>query len=94
MDLFKLVGFFVCFCFFRYIYPGAEILDHMVDLFLLFLCVCVSFVLFRAAPAAYVGSQAGDLIGATAAGLHHSHGNAEPEPCLQPTPQLTATPDL
>ena len=31
------------------------------------------FLLFRAAPEAYGGSQARGLIGATAAGLHHSH---------------------
>ena len=32
-------------------------------------------------------------IGATAAGLYHSHSNAGSEPCLGPTPQLTAMPD-
>ena len=54
----------------------------------------LSFLLFRAAPAAYGGYQARGRIGATAAGRHHSHSNAESEPlCLQPTPQLTATPD-
>ena len=51
------------------------------------------FVFFRAAPAAYGSSQARGWIEATAAGLHHSHSNAEPKLCLQPTPQLT-TPDL
>jgi len=30
---------------------------------------------------------------AAAAGLHHSHSNAGSELHLQPTPQLTATPD-
>ena len=54
--------------------------------------VCL-FLLFRAAPAAYGGSQAKGRIGAAAAGLRHSHSNARSEPCLQPTPQLTATPD-
>ena len=34
------------------------------------------FLLFRAAPAAYGGSQARNRIGATAAGLRHSHSNA------------------
>jgi len=36
-------------------------------------------------------SQARGLIGAVAAGLHHSHShsNVGSEPCLQPTPQLT-----
>ena len=47
-----------------------------------------------AAPAAYGGSQARGLIGATtAASLCQSHSNAGSELCLQPTPQLTATPD-
>ena len=50
------------------------------------------FLFFRAIPAAR-GSQARDRIGATAAGLHHSQGNVGSEPCLQPTPQLTTTPD-
>ena len=35
-----------------------------------------AFCLFRAAPAAYGGSQARGLVGAVAAGLHHSHSNA------------------
>ena len=34
------------------------------------------FCLFRAAPAAYGGSQARGSVGATAAGLHPSHSNA------------------
>ena len=45
---------------------------------------------------AYGGSQARGPIGAVATSLHQSHSNAgsEPsEPRLQPTPQLTATPD-
>ena len=37
------------------------------------------FCLFRAAPAAYAGSQARGPIGAVAAGLLHSHSNAESE---------------
>ena len=51
------------------------------------------FCLFRAAPAAYGGSQAKGPIGAVAAGLHHSHSHIRSEPRLRPTPQLTATPD-
>ena len=51
------------------------------------------FCLFRATSAAYGGSQARGIIGATAAGLHHSHSNARSEPHLQPTPQLMAMPD-
>ena len=57
--------------------------------FLFFLVFCP----FRAAPSAYGGSQARGLIGATAAGLYHSHSNTGSEPCLRPTPQLMATPD-
>ena len=56
-------------------------------------CVCVLFCLFRVAPAAYGGSQAGGSIGAAAVSLHHSHSNAGFKPCLQPTPQLMATLD-
>ena len=48
-------------------------------------------VCFRATPVAYGGSQARGRTGAAATGLHHSQ--AGPEPRLQPTPQLTATPD-
>ena len=51
------------------------------------------FLLFRAAPATYRGSQVRGLIGATAAGLYHSHSNAGSEPHLWSTPQLKATPD-
>ena len=51
------------------------------------------FLLFRATPMACGSSQARGLIGATAASLPHSHSNARSELHLQPTPQLTATPD-
>ena len=44
-------------------------------------------------PVAYGGSQAGSLIGAVATGLRQSHSNVGSEPRLQPTPQLTETPD-
>ena len=50
--------------------------------------------LFGAALTAYGGSRARRLIGATAAGLCHSHSNPRSEPRLRPTPQLTAMPDL
>ena len=53
-----------------------------------------SCCLFRAAPAAYRGSQARGQIGAVGAGLHHSHNDMGSKPCLQPTPQLKATPIL
>ena len=63
--------------------------------FFLFVCFLFCFVfLFRAAPAAYGGSQARGPIGATAAGLRHSHSTSGSEPRLQPTPQLTAMPIL
>ena len=52
------------------------------------------FCLFRATPAVYGGSQARGLIGAVAAGLHHSHSNSGSEPHLKLTPQLEARPDL
>ena len=51
------------------------------------------FAISWAAPAAYGGSQARGRIRAVATGLHQSHSKAGSEPRLQPTPQLTATPD-
>ena len=47
-----------------------------------------------ATSAAHGNSQAKGPIRAAAAGLHHSHSNMGSDLCLQPTPQLTATPDL
>ena len=51
------------------------------------------FAISWAALTAYGVSQARGPIGAAAAGLRQSHSNAGSEPRLQPTPQLTATPD-
>ena len=51
------------------------------------------FLLFGAALAACGGSQARGLIGAIAAGLHHSHSNMGSEPNLRPTLWLKTTPD-
>ena len=51
------------------------------------------FFFFRATPAAHGGSQARGRIRAAAAGLQLRHSNTRFEPCLQPTPELTATPD-
>ena len=51
------------------------------------------FFFLRATAVAYGGSQARGLIGAAAAGLHHSHSNAGSELHLRSTPQLMATPD-
>lgn len=44
------------------------------------------FCLFRSTPMVYGGSQARGQIGATAAGLRHSHSNARSKPRLRPTP--------
>ena len=52
------------------------------------------FCLFRASPKAFGGSQARGRIRAVAAGLCHSYSQAGSKPRLQPTPQLTVTPDL
>ena len=69
-------------------------LCYTVGLFgYLFYLIIFKFLTFRAIPTAYGGSQARGLIGAVATGLHHSHSNVGSEPSLQPTPQLTATPD-
>ena len=57
---------------------GGRFLDFNRDFFFLFL--------FRAAHEAYRSSQARDQIGATAAGLCHSHSNAGSKPRLRPTP--------
>ena len=46
----------------------------------------VFFAISRAALVAYGGSQARGLIGAVAAGLHHSHSNTGSKPRMQPTP--------
>ena len=51
------------------------------------------FLLFRAAPMACGGSQAGSRIRAEAVGLRHSHSNEESKPHLDSIPQLMATPD-
>ena len=63
--------------------------------FCLFVVVVVVVVvaISWAASTAYGGSQARGRIGAVATGLRQSHSNAGSEPRLQPTPQLTATPD-
>ena len=63
-------------------------IQHFLKIYFLFFC------LFRAIPMAYGESQARGLIGAVTTGLCHSHSNAGSEPHLQPTPELTATPDL
>ena len=80
---FKVIRHSRSFCWFQLILLAC------LDLFI----ILIFFCLFRAIPATYGSSQARGLIGATAAGLCHSHSNAESESRLQPTPQLTATSD-
>ena len=58
-----------------------------------YLLIYCLFAFSRAASTAYEGSQARGLIGAMATGLRQSHSNTRSKPFLQPTPQLTATPD-
>ena len=60
---------------------------------IIIIIIIVFFAISWAAPTAYGGSEARGRIGAVAAGLHHSHNNWGSQPCLQPTPQLTATLD-
>ena len=63
---------------------------QVLDLFLfIYLFIAISWAI----PAAYGGSQARGLIRAVAASLCQSHSNVGSKPRLQPTPQLTATPD-
>jgi len=57
-----------------------------------FVVFCL-FAFSRATPAVYGGSQVRGRIGAVATGLRQSHSNLGSKPHLQPTPQLTATPD-
>ena len=73
---------------------GVLVLGFFCCFFGFFVFFFFVFCPFRAAPAEYGGSQARGRIGAVAAGLHHSHRNIRSELHLQPTPQLTATPDL
>ena len=61
--------------------------------FLFFFFFWGLFAISWSVPTAYGGSQTSGLIRAVAAGLHHSHSNAGSKPHLQPTPQLTETPD-
>ena len=69
-------------------------MNFFLSFFLSFVVVVVVVVAISwAAPEAYGGSQARGRIGAVVTGLRQSHSNAESEPRLQPTPQLTATPD-
>ena len=69
--------------------PSSYFLFSFSFLFFLSFFLAISW----ATPGAYGGFQARDGIGAVATGLRQSHSNAGSEPRLQPTSQLTATPD-
>ena len=60
---------------------------------LVFVPVIESFFWGGCTPEAYGGSQAWGRIEVTAATLCHSHSHTGSKLSLQPTPQLTATPD-
>ena len=64
----------------------------MAFYFTFYLFISFYFLLFRATPAAYEGSQARRPIGTRAVGLHHSR-NIRSKLRVRPTPQFTATPD-
>ena len=77
----------------RWPHPCSHLLQAspiypLLPLFFFFLFLF--FVCFRAAPAAYGGSQARGQVGTVAASLHQSHSNARSKSHLQPTPHLTA----
>ena len=59
----------------------------------IYLFIYCLFAISWATSVACGGSQARGLIGAVATGLRQSHSHTGSEPRLQPTPQLTATPD-
>ena len=71
------------FCF----YPLFSLHVLMGNL-ILFYFVHLVFVFFRAASIVYGSSQASGQTGAAVGSLRHSHTRSEP--CLWPTPQLTA----
>ncbi len=71
--------------------PLSEVRDQTCNLMVTsWICLCWSTTgtprrylwPFRATLSAYGRSQARDRIGATAAGLHHSHSHAGSKPCL------------
>ena len=63
-------GAFLCLTLLQWLSPGIPLSPWASVLFLSL------FSLFRATPVAHRGSQARGPIGATAAGLRHSHSNA------------------
>ena len=76
----------VVFFFNLYLYVDSSSL-----VFFGFFCL---FAFSRGAPKAHGGSQTRGLVVTVATSLHQSHSNVGSKPPLQPTPQLTATPDL
>ena len=82
----------VCVCIHTYIKPGhfaaQQKLAQQCKSTILFF-----FGLFRVVPTAYQSSQSRGQIRAIADSLCHSHSKAGSKPHLQPTQQLTATPD-
>ena len=87
-----------------YTCPSCKLHCPLLDDILFFYCIFffffrLGFVVFAiswAAPALYGGSQARGPIRAVAtayATALQSHRNPGSEPCLQLTPQLTATPN-
>ena len=57
---------------------NIDLISYYLSEFFSFFFFCL-FAFSRATPAAYGGSQVRGLIGAVAAGLHHSHSNARSE---------------
>ena len=82
--------------FFKYSY-AIFLFCNEIFLYLWFcymVSTCLLILFFRAAPAAFGGSQARGQIQAVTAGLHHSRSNnAGSKLHLQTTPQLMAMPD-
>ena len=73
----------------------CEYVQCIITFIFVFFFIFLLFFFPRAAPVACGSSQTRGQIGAGAAamGLYHSHSNARSELGLQPTPQLTETPD-
>ena len=67
-----------CFGFLEVFYVAGWPEFGAFHFYLIFFVFCP----FVAVPTAYGGSQAGGLIGAVAAGLHHSHSNTRSKPRL------------
>ena len=66
----------------KYKRTGLKLLKMSFKTKNLFLLIYLLILPSRAAPVAYGSSQAGGLIRAIAAGLHHSHSSERSEPCL------------